>query len=167
MNLSKMNDTDFRSVVEADIKNRATEEQSEALRKPEVVTRWWHCLNSIIKSVEGALAAREADLQAQKYNLLRNEGKNAWLTRAEQAKRQRAASLRFYTAAQERLIEAKALYEQLHPREAYLQEERNRYAAAYICLRDAIREHRERRVMPEEFDEQLWAALNETEERFG
>lgn len=166
MNLMHLDDAEFRSVVEDDIRRRASAHQSRELRSGPVVPRWWSVLTSISKSVEGTLAARDAELKAEKFKYLRTHGKDAWLRRSEEAQRKRAASLRFYSAVQERILEAKALHEQQCPREVRLQEERNRYAAAYARLRDAVQAHQEtvrHADDPGDADKVLWEAFKETE----
>lgn len=79
--LSRLPETQFRQVVDRDLRRREDEErgvrtelnelESAALRSPALVDRWLTALLVASKSVEGQLSARKSDYEATKARLLR------------------------------------------------------------------------------------------------
>lgn len=68
-----MSETEFRDLVDRDLRRRSTtkpseldEEASALLRHPDVAPRWHNVLSRMQKSVEGQLAARDADYEASR-----------------------------------------------------------------------------------------------------
>lgn len=157
-----MNLTEFRGVVDADLKRRASNDNvrtqvpewvSDALRT-EHLERWVMALRQMLASVEGQLELRaneferdRAELQAQ---VLRGDP-NGELRLADLAAfyhRQRNGALRFRAAVLEELPEAESLHEGRVKR-----------------LEDAIRVHRlaveASTEDDEDIDDRLWSVLNQ------
>src|SRR4051794_39656358 len=93
--LSALPERQFRQVVDRDLRRREDEGvdefESAALRSPTLVDRWLTALLAASKSVEGQLAAKDCDFEADKAQfgrtILRFEqlGKKRPLTDKEQA----------------------------------------------------------------------------------
>jgi hypothetical protein len=101
--VAKMNAKTFRTLVENDVRNVCSDEDSDALRSPLNVRRWEDELKRIKKSVESQLGAK------------RDETRNAKLSQSDvdtQYKaflQWRAGAKRFLGAVEDRVIEANTL----------------------------------------------------------
>lgn len=146
-----------------------------ALRTPTVVDRWYMTLNQIAKSVDGQLAAKTEDFEADRASLrarlLLADEKEAIQIRADMENlrarfsKARAGTLRFKTGVDEAFVEARALRDGARDRlyDSIVAEERNRYATRVAALETAIREHREASleagVDAEHYDLRLWGVV--------
>lgn len=172
VDLSSCDDDVFMSYVDADLRppERRDPEVSRALRSPAVVERYYTMLLRKSKSIEGQLAAKEADYEARKARL---EGKlgiaeagavredstdedrrralgRAINLRAELKKERseyqqsRAGTLRFKTGLDMNLVEIKGLIRRYDANrfDQMLAEERNVLAERVRFLENAIRVHR-------------------------
>ena len=164
--LLTMDDKEFRQVVDQDLRKDSSNKRaraelpegvSKALRDPDVAKRWLNHLSQMQRTVEGTLAAREAESESKRSSirqqifeaeasreptahlraLLEEEKKNYLYSRA--------GTLRFKSGLDETALEARAIVER-HDVEAYRSQvfkERNSYAARTEELEKAIREHKE------------------------
>jgi hypothetical protein len=188
--LLAMNKDKFQAVVDRDLRrrqnpdDRRAELESRALRTPAVVDRWLAALTGASKSVEGQLAARALDYDAERAELqlliaqfedrvaeggklsdddereLRAARRRLFEIRAEYS-RSRAGTMRFKSGLDEWIVEATSIRNSLRDRlyDTVVTEERNRLAERVRALEEAIRSHRD--AFPEEdeptdADEDLW-----------
>ncbi len=155
------------------------EARHAALRTPALVDRWFGSLSRTLKSVEGQLATKTEDYDADRAQIMQaileseKVGNHARVKdlriQAEQTKaaysRARSTSLRFKTGLDETLIQARFLRDQVRDKlyDSVVAEERNRYAARITVLTDAIRAHREAHIAAdldsEIHDEHVWAVI--------
>lgn len=170
----------FKNEVNADLRpNDETPNQRArhaALRSPMLVDRWFTVLTQMAKSVDGQLAAKTEDYEADKAGIRAKILKekdprrvNALRAQLEETKakyaRARAGTLRFKCGLDEALIEARALRDSTRDRlyDTVVADERNRYAARILVLTNAIDEHRHAcdiaDITPEDHDERLWAII--------
>lgn len=174
-------DRDLRPLRAGDTTNKVYAVRRAALRTPTVVDRWFTTLSQIAKSVDGQLAAKTEDYEADRADLRaqilactnsREEKvlKQALERRKSDYSRSRAGTLRFKSGLDEALIEARSLRDSVRDRlyDSVVAEERNRYAVRVTALEDAIREHRDALFAadmdPEDHDERLWSAVAKAEE---
>lgn len=153
--LLSMPETTFRRLVDADVRKKGTEEVAESLRSPQVVRRWLSALTAMAKSVEGQLAAREADLEVLQ---LEYEKASRGASEAELAKLEaeylsaqtreatwRASVLRFKTGLDEAITEAKQVQDAALATmfDLAVIAERNHALERIQVLEEAIRLHRD------------------------
>lgn len=168
---------DFREEVNEDVRPHTSERyRRAALRSPELVDRWFAALSQMSKSVDGQLAARTEDYEANKAVFKRQlstartaadraKATSEWASQKESAHRSRAGTLRFKTGVDEALIEARYLRDTVRDSmyDTVVAEERNRYAARSTALFDAIVAHRQAMddedIEPGDHDERLWEAV--------
>lgn len=188
--LAGLPDDQFRALVDADLRQNAARstirlraELSEALRSPDNVRRWYSMLCRMAKSVDGQLAAREADFRGERARLeaLALEADDAGRSglRAQQQRlkaehhKTKASTVRFKTGLDEVTIVAKFLLEQ-HLEDLFgaaVLAERDYLAGRCRRLTAAIEQHRDavmadNAVMDDlggddadEIDEALWSVL--------
>lgn len=148
-----------------------------SLRTPPVVDRWYMTLNQIAKSVDGQLAAKTEDYEADRATLRArlllvtddaeaNQIKAEMETLKARFSKARAGTLRFKTGVDEAFVEARAMRDSARDRlfDSIVAEERNRYATRVAALEAAIREHREASleagVDAEPYDLRLWGSVD-------
>jgi hypothetical protein len=184
-----LTDDEFRALVDADLRSlapngvRLRKDLTETLRSPEHCSRWHSMLCRMEKSVDGQLAARDADYRANMARLeaeiLRStdEKTQTDLRRQQQDLRNkyqtgRAATLRFKTGLGDASLQAKFLREQ-QVAETFggtVIAERDFLASRCRRLAAAIEAHRQAVTNdlggdePDELDVRLWAAIPTTTE---
>lgn len=193
--LSRLPERKFRQIVDRDLRRREFEDEldtqdaleSAALRSSALVDRWLTALLAASKSVEGQLAAKDCDYEADKAQatrtVLRLEAlaKKRPLTEKEEAElagtrdrllasrqrhfKSRSGTLRFKSGLDEWIIEARGVRDSFRDRlyDTVVVEERNRYAEQLRALKEAIRAHRDSfppEDDPSEADEKLWQLVS-------
>lgn len=168
--IAALDDEDFRELVDRDLRRENTDAEAAALRAPALVDRWYSVLVGMAKSVDGQLAAKKQDYEAQKARMrgLFVEAENAlaeakikrdnaaihnaeartrtlrqeWQAVTEKYARSRAATLRFKSGLEETMVEARALRNKVRNRlfEHVVADERNHYAERVRTLEQAIAE---------------------------
>lgn len=186
--LLEMSDKEFRDIVDQDLRKDSSNKRaraelpegvSAALRDSRVASRWLTHLSQMQRTVEGTLAAREAESESKRADLRRavieaedNLEPTAHLrAKLEEEKKNylytRAGTLRFKSGLEEVLLEARAIVEK-HDVEAYRSQvfkERNAYASRVEELEEAIREHKrsfydeEDDLEPSDTDLKLWGTV--------
>jgi hypothetical protein len=166
----------FKDFVDRDIRGHTTQAEAEALRSPALAERWLTTLTMMQRSIEGQLAAKQEEFQAERARLRRERRR---LTDPDQIdrtddvldrlqenhSRDRAKKLRFKTGLDEALVEARAVVDALrgHKYDSLVADERNYYAEQRRLLEEAIRLHQAQMlaegIEPGEHDEKLWEAL--------
>lgn len=166
--IAKLSEDDFRELVDRDLRRDNTEDESQALRSPALVDRWYAILVSMSKSVDGQLAAKREDFEAQKARLrgqfveidsdlaeakIRHDTKGVqqadartrvlrqeWQSTSEKYSRSRAATLRFKSGLEETLVEARMYRDRVRDRlyDHVVAEERNRLASRVRRLESAL-----------------------------
>ena len=166
----------FKDFVDRDIRGHTTQAEAEALRSPALAERWFTTLMMMQRSIEGQLAAKQEEFQAERARLrrlLRSEQVSHVRTQIEDQldrlqedhSRDRAKKLRFKTGLDEALVEARAVVDALrgHQYDSLVAEERNYYAEQRRLLEEAIRLHQAQTladgIEPGDHDEKLWEAL--------
>lgn len=183
--LAGLSDDQFRALVDADLRRRAPhggsrlrEDLIVALRSPEQVARWHSMLCRMQRSVDGQLAARRSDFQAELAGLearaLETTDHHARdsLRRQQQTLRAKyettkASTVRFKTGLDEATIEARFLRDQAVAVTygGAVMVERDHFAKSYRRLCAAVERHRSAVLNdlggddPDEIDENLWGAL--------
>lgn len=157
--IAALSEEDFRSLVDRDLRREDTEDEAAALRSPELVHRWFTVLVAMSKSVDGQLAAKRQDFEAQKARLkgefVHAEGllaearhgrepeaiyaaenkirrlRQEWAQMTERYARSRAATLRFRSGLEETIVEARLFRDQIRDvlYDSVVTEERDRLAA--------------------------------------
>lgn len=157
--LGELGDDEFRWIVDADLKRRASNENirtavpgwvSDALRSTHL-ERWLMTLRRMEASVEGQLemATNEYERDQARLRSQADDDADAKLAQLTYAYHQRRAGpLRFRAGVQEALPEAESLY-----------------AGRLRQLEEAIRAHREAslgddQMEPAEFDRRLWSLID-------
>lgn len=164
--LLAMDDKEFRQVVDQDLRKDSSNKRaradlpegvSKALRDPDVAKRWLNHLSQMQRTVEGTLAAREAESESKRANIRQqifeaeaNREPTAHLRALMEEEKKnylysRAGTLRFKSGLDETWLEARAIVER-YDTEAYRNQvfkERNNFAARTEELEKAIREHKE------------------------
>lgn len=161
--LRKLSDEEFRTLVDDDTRARGTQDLADALRSRGVAVRWHDMLLSMLGSVEGQLAARQAEMSSN-IAYLRAQGKfkDADRARAE-GEKWRASAIRFKTGLEEKLRESTRVLRAYGVTEIdeRIAEERNQALARVAILEAAIRSHRDSFPLedddPTEDDEELWS----------
>jgi hypothetical protein len=183
--LLKMDDEDFRNIVDADLRDfDHSGKWALGLRSPAVVERWHATLTAMLKSVEGQLAAREADWTSTKARLSKErievesdgglmesefQQKMTALdlefeTEREKHFKTKAGTMRFKTGLEEWLVEAGRIRDSITDKlyESVVSRERNYYAERARALEDGITQHQkmvQASSVPSEADEKLWSLL--------
>lgn len=164
--LLAIDDKEFRQVVDQDLRKDSSNKRaradlpegvSKALRDPDVAKRWLNHLSQMQRTVEGTLAAREAESESKRANIRQqifeaeaNREPTAHLRALMEEEKKnylysRAGTLRFKSGLDETWLEARAIVER-YDTEAYRNQvfkERNNFAARTEELEKAIREHKE------------------------
>jgi hypothetical protein len=170
--IARLPDEDFRALVDRDLRRENTEEEAQALRSPELVHRWYTILVAMSKSVDGQLAAKRQDYEAQKARLrgkfVQEEGviadaklqhdasrqlaaeervrqlREEWALTSERYARSRAATLRFKSGLEETLVEARMFRDQIRDvlYDSVITEERDRLARRVRELEDELEQLR-------------------------
>lgn len=149
-------DEDFRTIVEDDLREPGP--IRDVLRGPQVIERLHSTMMSMLKSVEGQLAARSVDYDRVR---LRNPQPHDFAQQRDKYMKWRAGSLRFKVGLEQALIEIRYLRDPQLNNAALLwaieqaQATNNRLLAA-------IRQHRDSfdpKDDPSDNDEALWAHL--------
>lgn len=109
----------FYNFVDQDVRGRLEDDVAAKLRDPAVVERWYLALVQMKKSVEAQLAAGRADLRSDHHTMLNRleeaDGGNARALRQAlhdriaQHENQRSKRLRFLSAVEDSLTEARFL----------------------------------------------------------
>ena len=183
--VAALNDEDFRDLVDRDLRRENTDQEAAALRSPALVDRWYNVLVGMTKSVDGQLAAKKQDYDAQKARyrqqfldadaaLAAARGDDTQVIQVEQKirglqqelasmserfSRSRAATLRFKSGLEETMVEARAIRNTLRDRlfETVVVEERNRLASKLQSLESAILAHKlEHLEDASDADHKLW-----------
>lgn len=166
----------FKNFVDRDIRGHTTQAEAEALRSPESAEQWLATLTMMQRSIEGQLAAKHEEFQAERARLRREKRRLTdldeidrtadVLDRLQEAhSRDRAKKLRFKTGLDEALVEARAVVDALrgHKYDSLVADERNYYAEQRRLLEEAIRLHQEQMlaegIEPGDHDEKLWEVL--------
>lgn len=156
----------FQSLVEQDMRRPDDGRVLRAaLRSPEVVDRTYATLLSMLKSVEGQLAARREDLEVLRAKCLARgpAGKREWDEANTKYAKTRAGSLRFKVGVEQSLMDVRRIRD--NRRSALFEDEANeRLHARVQVLENAIRKHRasfSAEDEPGEDDVELWAWLPE------
>jgi chromosome segregation ATPase len=166
--IAALSDDDFRSLVDRDLRREDTQEEAQALRSPDLVHRWYTILVAMSKSVDGQLAAKRYDYEAQKAQLRGQfvsaesalaeaklhrdtprvhgaqdrirELRQDWALMTERYARSRAATLRFKSGLEETLVEARLFRDQIRDvlYESVVTEERNQLARRVRELEDEL-----------------------------
>lgn len=106
---SRLNDVDFRAIVDDDTRGRAMQEVSEALRSPALMERWYETLLAMQNSVEGQLGAKEAESKAKRASF-RSQGKEDMAQHETSRHEQwRAGALRFKNGLDEKIGESRRI----------------------------------------------------------
>lgn len=161
-----MGDDSFRDLVDKDLRRKDREdipqELRDGLRSPEVADRWLSTLIKIAKSVEGTLAYRYDEYEAEKADLeLKGDQTGLYLLK-QQYHQQRAKTLRFKTGLDEWLIEARTIRD-ARRRQDPAASERALLERKVRSLKEAIEEHHSAAVAadrpPASYDQKLWSVL--------
>ena len=157
-----MSDDEFRAFVDRDLRKDSREQMDpayrEALRSPEVVERWLSFLIRMSKSVEGTLASRHEDHEAQKAALRASPGDKhiRLLSLSADYHKRRGSTLRFKAGLDEWIIEARTT------RDSY-RDDAFGVLSRVVQLEAAIASHRstseDEGLEPEPNDLELWAIL--------
>lgn len=185
--LAAADDRTFRAEVDSDLRPRASAGDPRhwvrraALRSPDLVDRWLTTLLMMSKSVEGQLASKQEDHEAEKARLRiginkaeqsGNEerirkARTAWESAKQNYAIMRGDKLRFKTGLDEWIVEARGLRDSLRAAmyDSIVAEERNYYAERARDLRQAIAEHKDKILDDEGYeasdaDERLWSCLD-------
>lgn len=164
--LRSLSQDDFRRVVDDDIRGRSSGDVREALRSSGLVDRWVETLESALVSVEGQLAANDADWGAKEAEFESSGDHVALLAEKAKNDRWRAGALRFRTGVQQTLIEARRLaaaQEKESSEVDRLTRERDRAMARAFMLEDAIRSHKQNfptEDEPSDNDLDLWKKVD-------
>jgi hypothetical protein len=154
---NEMRSTQDKPLVQPDV--------AAALRDPRVLRRWYTCILSMHKSVEGQFSAKTADNTAMIRRLQASGAPRVKILKERASfETWRASALRVKNGLEIRLIEAKSLLEQYG--DSYITDrvanERNAALARVGVLEDAIRRHRNACLTEgtgSNIDEALWAYL--------
>lgn len=121
--LLDMNAGQFASVVDKELRGKATPDESTALRSPQVAERWHGTLLAMMKSVDGQLGARRADFMSNRARFTKQllaaeyeerfQLERSWAEQREMFNRSRASTLRFKSGLEETIIEARALVDEI------------------------------------------------------
>lgn len=152
----------FYNFVDQDARGRLDDGVGEKLRDPSIVERWYLVLVQMKKNVEGQLGSAKADFKSKQYDLLRRlestDGENAGALRealfelAARHEASRAKKMRFRSAVDDALQEARFYRERLRESSGYLRA---------MILQGAIEKHRDS-IDPEDvtdFDRELWETI--------
>lgn len=183
--LAALSDTQFRLVVDADLRRRVRPDglplaTSTALRSPAHVERWYATLEGIRLSVESQLKATMDEFEAQsaalEANIKRLEGDSSSRARLERMfdeentlrteyLTKKAARERFLAGLREHLVQAESLRDQQRASQnapvdlGRLERRIERLERAIEAHRKAVLDEDDFDVDPEPYDETLWAAL--------
>ncbi len=144
-NTQKEQLTEFEELVQADIRNEATDEEAEILRDPENAQEWYNVLLGIIRRIDVQMTNAKAERLR-----MREEYDRAVARKQEW----RASALGFRALAEKKLAEAKAV----------LGEDRIEIIRLNT-LEDAIKHHREvvegdqPEAIAQQADQNLWATI--------
>ena len=152
----------FRSLVDDDVRDLASAEVMEVLRRPEVLDRWHDTLAMMLISIEAQLAAKTAETKAKIAEFRLRNQKDKILQEEASSWRWRAKALRFKSGLNEKMAEVKQL-QRTHGQLSLVEratEERNAEIFRRIQLEKAIQRHRDTLDDdPSDTDEELWRVL--------
>lgn len=158
MNLATMSNSQFKDVIDKEVRDGLDDVSSKALRT-DVPERWYTALVAIKQSVESQLAAKSSDVKQL------DPTTPEYTAAYRDYHRWRAGALRFLSGIDTRISEARPLRNALYDNQysEILKAERNAAYRETLQLREAIRCHR-RKVTeefdPNEFDQALWAEVD-------
>lgn len=187
--LAGLTDTEFRQVVDADLRRRVnpeglSERVSRALRHPDNLNRWHATLTGIARSVEGQLTAASDEFEAVEATTLarieqiragRPESPQISQLQVELAAqrsdylKKKAGRERFKTGVDEHIVVAAQLLSGQRDEmyDSVVAAERDRHARKIRRLERAIRDHQTavqadlgEDEEPTEYEEALWQALD-------
>lgn len=131
-----------------------------SLRSPEVIERLYGVLSSMLRSVEGQLAAGAEDHAAFKARCMHqgSKGTTEYLRESEAYSKKRAGQIRFKVGVEQHLFEVRRLREKR--RNSIFEDEANhRLMQRVVNLENAIRRHRDEFPAeddPTDMDMSLW-----------
>lgn len=168
--LLRLTHVQFYNFVDQDVRQRLESEVSTKLRDPIVVDRWYLVLVQMKKNVESQLASAKADWKAEQMQILADleeieEGDDGSDLRAElytklgKFEKSRAGKLRFRSAVEDSLSEARILRNQLREMAAARREGVVRTALQEARI--AVLDHRSHTDEPTQADKDLWAQFDE------
>lgn len=134
--LVAMDDKGFEEVVNLETRGKAPKEFSEALRDPEICRRWYDILLTIKLSIDGQLAALEAERNALQAEA--QAGAVTVLGDIADLEHKRAGMLRFKSGVEMTMVKARAAV-----RQAHREDEGQRLRLLRDEMTDAIRRHAE------------------------
>ncbi len=149
------NPQEFNAQVNSDIRDQATAEVHDALRRPENLDRWILTLIQLKRSTESQLASLKAAVSEERTKDIYHDNREKWLAYKAKMDRRRSDVIRVKNGTENKLDEAKALRDQTMKR--------------FLKMRDAIEAHRDAvdnektsdaQIGAE--DERLWSVLNAT-----
>lgn len=177
---ASMSRDEFRQLVDREMRGRATDAEAAALRDPRVVNRWYTVLLAMKKSIEGQLAAKRQEFEAQRAQLrqafaqteqaladAKLLGDESTKEKAEQRLRKlreehgalvernakgRTGMLRFQSGLEETLVDARRIRTEMLG-------DREQLAERVRLLEAAIMAHRMVEDDPSPADEKLWTLL--------
>lgn len=166
VDLTSLTDEAFNEIVNADVRGTLDTDTSQALREPEVLSRWHDTLISMKRNVEAQLTTNKSEqsLRQAEFFALGAAGRVPWLQYRGNAEKWRQGAIRFKNGVEDRLAEAKRLRSTVN-RDQYvtiLITERDAAMAEVYRLRNAILEHKaqvEREEDDEMTDDRLWSAV--------
>lgn len=106
-----MNKDEFHALVNDDIRGKAPDHMSQALRDPEVVERWYNALVSIKRNMETQLANDRFKRIEKKLELMKlgNAGQMLWLEFVREREEWKAGAIRFKNGVEDKISEAKII----------------------------------------------------------
>lgn len=178
--LDGLTDSQFRDVVDADLRRRVNPdgipaEVSEALRSRVHVHHWMRVLQGILRSVDGQLRAADDEYESIAGPLQARVDHDEAGARQElvdltsEYRRRRASRERFRTGVEEHIVVAEQIIaeERAELADSDVAAERDGYARRILELERAIRAHRKAALAdlndeePAPYETALWAALDE------
>lgn len=162
---SQMDDDAFNQIVNSDIREVATQEQTDWLREPENLQRWYDSLLTMKRNLEYQFSTNRSD-RAGKYAEFYSHanGEQLWAEWLADNEKWRVGALKFHKGVERRLHEAHVHLSGLRRAQnaQWVAHERDLSLREVARLRSAILAHKDSIDDDDatEYDDVLWAVVD-------